>query len=77
MKPIKCEVWEPYDDCIKVTYYNSIRKAIKYCRNNGLSSDDYIYIKDGNMISGTVYWSWKMMDKEEKRYLLDFKEVKL
>lgn len=37
MKPIKCEVHEPYMDCIKITYHASIRKAMKYCKANGIS----------------------------------------
>lgn len=41
MKPIKCEVHEPYMDCIKITYHSSIRKAMKYCKANGIS---YKYI---------------------------------
>ena len=36
MKPIKCEVHEPYMDCIKITYHASIRKAMKYCKANGI-----------------------------------------
>lgn len=37
MKPIKCEVHEPCVGGIKVTYHTSIRKAMKYCKENGLS----------------------------------------
>ena len=69
MKPIKCEVWEIYDDCTKITYYNSIRKAIKYCRSNGLSCDNCIHINYGD-IRGIVYWSWKAMGADEKEYYL-------
>lgn len=36
MKPIKCEVHEPYLDCFRITYYKSIRKAMKYCKANGI-----------------------------------------
>lgn len=74
MKPIKCEVWEPYMDCVRITYHSSIRKAIKYCRRNGLSCDDYIYIKDGNMKHASVYWDWKTMSAEERNNLLGLKE---
>lgn len=37
MKPIKCEVHEPCIGCVKITYHKSIRKAMKYCKTNGLS----------------------------------------
>jgi hypothetical protein len=41
MKPIKCEVHEPCVGGIKITYHKSIRKAIKYCKANGIA---YKYI---------------------------------
>jgi hypothetical protein len=36
MKPIKCEVHEPCVGGIKITHHASIRKAIKYCKANGI-----------------------------------------
>ena len=36
MKPIKCEVHEPYMDCIAISYHKSIRKAMEYCKANGI-----------------------------------------
>ena len=41
MKAIKCEVHEPCVGGIKITYHNSIRKAMKYCKANGIA---YKYI---------------------------------
>lgn len=41
MKPIKCEVREPIVGGSKVTYHKSIRKAMKYCKANGIA---YKYI---------------------------------
>ena len=48
MKPIKCEIHEPYNGYIKITYYKSIRAALRYCKQNGLSRS-HIYTKDGNV----------------------------
>ena len=48
MKPIKCHVCEPYYDCIRITYHDSIRKALKYCKEHGLSRQ-CIWIKDGSV----------------------------
>ena len=48
MKAVKCEVHEPYLDYIRITYHNSIRKALKYCKENGLSRQ-CIWVKDGSI----------------------------
>ena len=50
MKPIKCEVHEPCVGGIKVTYYASIRKAMKYCKVNGISCR-CIYVRDGSILN--------------------------
>lgn len=50
MKPIKCEVHEPCVGGVKVTYHKSIRKAMKYCKTNGLSRR-YIYVRDGSILN--------------------------
>lgn len=41
MKPIKCEVHEPCVGGFAITYHKSIRKAMKYCKANGIA---YKYI---------------------------------
>ena len=48
MKAIKCEMHEPYEDYVKITYYNSIRKALKYCKANNISRR-CIWIKYGEV----------------------------
>lgn len=50
MKPIKCEVHEPCAGGIKVTYYKSIRRALKYCKDNGISRQ-LIYVRDGSVLN--------------------------
>ena len=38
MNAIECEVHEPYNtETIKVTYHRSIRAALRYCKENGVS----------------------------------------
>ena len=49
MKPIKCEVHWSYLDWVQVTYYSSIRKALKYCKRNGISRQ-CIYVRDGSVL---------------------------
>ena len=49
MKAIKCETHEPYRDGIRIVYHMSIRRALKYCKDNGFSRQ-IIYVKDGNVL---------------------------
>lgn len=49
MKAIKCETHESFGDGIRIVYHTSIRRALKYCKNNGFSRQ-IIYIKDGNIL---------------------------
>jgi hypothetical protein len=49
MKAIQCEIHEPYMDAIRISYHQSIRKALKYCKRNGLSRQT-IYVKDGSVL---------------------------
>lgn len=50
MKPIKCEVHEPCVGGTKTTCHASIRKALKYCKLNGISRQ-LIYVRDGCVIT--------------------------
>lgn len=55
MKAIKCEVHEPHGaNSIKITCHRSIRAALRYCKQNGISRR-CIFTKNGsicNMVFG-------------------------
>lgn len=59
MKPIKCEVHEPCVGGVKITYHKSIRKALKYCKANGISRR-HIYVVDG-CVANAVFGSGQIL----------------